>query len=101
MFLQWRACLGSYICINGSKCVRVEGAPNSASTFIPLSSIHTHTQYKYLCVYIYICQKKKKKPNEHWTVKHNLQHLRFIEKGIWKASIQKKRKKKPKKNNYK
>ena len=54
-----------------------------------------------MCVYIYICQKKKKKPNEHWTVKHNLQHLRFIEKGIWKASIQKKRKKKPKKNNYK
>ena len=41
-----------------------------------------------------ICQKKKK-PNEHWTVKHNLQDLRFIEKGIWKASIQKKN---PKKN---
>ena len=45
-----------------------------------------------------ICQKKrKKKPNEHKTVKHNLQDLRFIEKGIWKASIQKKKKKKPKK----
>ena len=37
---------------------------------------------------------KKKKPNEHWTVKHNLQDLRFIEKGIWKASIQKKNPKK-------
>ena len=34
---------------------------------------------------------KKKKPNEHWTVKHNLQDLRFIEKGIWKASIKKKK----------
>ena len=63
-----------------------------------LRLLYTHTQNIniYVCVYIYICQKKKK-PNEHWTVKHNLQHLRFIEKGIWKASIQKKRKKKPKK----
>ena len=34
-------------------------------------------------------RKKRKKPNEHWTVKHNLQDLRFIEKGILKASIQK------------
>ena len=59
--------------------------------------IHTiHTHYKYIYKYIYA---KKKKPNENWTVKHNLQDLRFIEKSIWKASIQKKKKtpKNPKK----
>ena len=49
-----------------------------------------------------ICQKKKK-PNEHWTVKRNIMDLRFIEKDIWKASIPKKKtqKKKKIKNNYK
>ena len=39
-------------------------------------------------------KKKKKKPNEHRTVKHNLQDLRFIEKGKLKASIKKKTQKK-------
>ena len=35
--------------------------------------------------------KKKKKPNENWTIEHNLQDLRLIGKGIWKASIKKKK----------
>ena len=41
--------------------------------------------------------KKKKKPNEHWTVKRNIMDLRFIEKDIWKASIPKNKPKKKKK----
>ena len=45
----------------------------------------------------YAKKKEKKKTNEHKTVKHNLQDLRFIEKGIWKASIQKRNKKKTQK----
>ena len=54
-----------------------------------LRLLYTHTQYIYIYIYI---PKKKKTPNEHWTVKHNLEDLRFIEKGIWKASIKKKKK---------
>ena len=52
-----------------------------------LRLLYTHTIYIYIYIYA-----KKKTPNEHWTVKHNLQDLRFIEKSIWKASIQKKKK---------
>ena len=54
---------------------------------------HTHTQNININIYIYIYMPKKKKPNENWIVKHNLQELRFIEKGIWKASFKKKKKK--------
>ena len=75
--------------------LRDRNASEMREALIHLLPLHLRLLYTHK-IYIYIYAPKRK-PNENSTVKHSLQDLRFIKNGIWKASIQKKKKKDQKK----